>query len=350
VARGLKLGVVILVTLIIAVLVLMVILDLSSRPKVDSAVIPPPPPPIPAKEIVVDPGGLNLKLVRIEPGKFTMGSTDKQIDKLINMYQSSSRKDFEEEKAHEGTIDTSFYLGAYEVTIGQFRRFVEANPSFVSDAQRSSRHLRTIRRENTISQPGKWDITWNSYSDTLHDDHPVDQVSWNDAQAFVDWLNNTDRQGLRFSLPTERQWEYACRAGTDTIFPYGDNINMMKLAEIGNFADARFDRMKGDALTKKADDGHASTAPVTWEGYRPNRFGLFNMIGNVWEWCEDEDDSNVWAQVDADMRGEIVTWPRVLRGGGCHSEPRDCRPAVRTSSSLNDRSFPHGFRVAAFPK
>src|SRR5262249_5199138 len=117
------------------------------------------------------------------------------------------------------------------------------------------------------------------------DNHPVVNVSWNDANAFCRWLSRKD--GKSYRLPTEAEWEYTCRASSESIYPNGDDPE--RLARIGNVADARAKARFSSWTTIAADDGLVFAAPVG--NYEPNAWGLYDMIGNVWEWCGDGYDS-----------------------------------------------------------
>ena len=124
--------------------------------------------------------------------------------------------------------------------------------------------------------------TWPNPGFEQTDEHPVVNVSWNDAVAFAEWLSQ--KEGKTYRLPTEAEWEYACRAGTTTRYSCGDDPE--GLAEVGNIADATA-REKYPDWTRRiaARDGFVYTAPVGQ--YRPNAWGLHDMHGNVWEWCSD---------------------------------------------------------------
>jgi formylglycine-generating enzyme required for sulfatase activity len=124
--------------------------------------------------------------------------------------------------------------------------------------------------------------TWDTRVFDQADDHPVVNVSWNDAVAFCKWLGARERANYR--LPTEAEWEYACRAGTTTRFNCGDDPE--KLVEVGNVADAAFrERLCKYDVTIRANDGYVYTAPVG--RFRPNAFGLYDMHGNARQWCSD---------------------------------------------------------------
>jgi eukaryotic-like serine/threonine-protein kinase len=155
----------------------------------------------------------------------------------------------------------------------------------------------------------------NNPSSFKGDDLPVENVSWNDAQEFVKKLNTagaTGRSPLRFRLPTEAEWEYAARAGTQTAYYFGDDADYL-----------------GDYVWYSKNSG-GQTHPVGQ--LKPNAFGLYDMLGNVWEWVEDTwHDSYAGAPADGrawiDPGGESN---RVLRGGGWRYVPQSARSAMRS--------------------
>ena len=227
--------------------------------------------------------GIKLDLVLVPAGKFKMGSP------------ASEKNRDEDEKQHEVTLTKPFYMGKYEVTQEQWESVMSNNPS-------------------TRTKGAKL---------------PVTDVSWNDCQEFIKKLNAKTDGGYR--LPTESEWEYACRAGTTTAYSFGDKITPK---------DANYD----DSIGK----------PVIVGSYRPNAFGLYDMHGNVWEWCEDwYGDYPAGAVTDpkGPAKGMLVGLARVLRGGSflIVGDSR-ARSSVRTIISFilgnhqaDDRS---GFRLA----
>ena len=182
---------------------------------------------------------------------------------------------------HRVRITKPFYLGTYHVTRGQFRQFV-ADTGYKTDAEKGE-------------EPGAfgWDpdkkefdfnekYSWRNVGFEQTDEHPVVNVSWNDAKAFCEWLSKKENQTYR--LPTEAEWEYACRAGTTTRYSSGDDPET--LAKVGNVADATAKAKFPDwTWTIKASDGYVFTSPVG--SFQPNANGLYDMHGNAWQWCAD---------------------------------------------------------------
>jgi formylglycine-generating enzyme required for sulfatase activity len=171
-------------------------------------------------------------------------------------------------------------------------------------------------------------------------------VTWNDAVAFCEWLNK--KEGKNYRLPREAEWEYACRAGTTTKYYHGDDPE--GLATIGNVADRSFKNTKpsGYDWGIESNDGYVFTAPAG--RFKPNAFGLYDMTGNVWEWCDDWYDAKFYAtsRVD-DPAGYTEGSNRVLRGGSWNCTPAICRSARRNWVTPDDRSGDLGFRVALVP-
>jgi sulfatase modifying factor 1 len=189
--------------------------------------------------------------------------------------------------------------------------------------------------------------TWLNPGFEQTDEHPVVNVSWNDAAAFCAWLSRVD--GHPYRLPSEAEWEYACRAGTVTKYSSGDNPE--SLTAIGNVADgtakAKHPRM---AWAIAARDGFIYTAPAG--KFRSNAFGLYDMHGNVMEWCQDWYDLQYYNRSPIDnppgpSRAESRRlFNRVIRGGSWYNDLLYCRSAVRFGYPPAHRNFYVGFRVA----
>ncbi len=189
-------------------------------------------------------------------------------------------------------------------------------------------------------------------------DHPVVFVTWNDAQAFCQWLSK--REGRRYRLPTEAEWEYACRAGCESTFSCGNDPE--KLVYYGNVADHDRQLIASNTMLAKFDesgnktgaatvfpflehrDGYAWTAPVG--RFKPNAYNLYDMHGNVWEWCSDWYDEKYYsASPDSDPQGPATGTSRVARGGGFSGTPVGERCANRNGVKPSDCFCFLGFRV-----
>jgi formylglycine-generating enzyme required for sulfatase activity len=286
---------------------------------------------------------LGMTLVQIEPGEFMMGTSDAQFALLKTRFPAAKHELFIREKpAHLVRINREFYLGTHEVTVRQFRRFTEKT-GYVTEAERGGKGGDAWDETRSGWFPDS-KCNWRNPGFPQTDDHPVVLVSWHDANAFIDWLNKTNRGTLRYRLPTEAEWEYACRAGSSALFPNGDDPE--KLALIGNTGDASSRRTFPKWDTIQADDGHVYTAPVG--SYQSNIRGLYDMIGNVWEWCQDGFDHDYYTSSPVDdPPGNPSAKARVVRGGGWSTSARGSRSAVRNMFPPGHRSGNLGFRVAA---
>ncbi len=274
---------------------------------------------------------IGMKLVRIPTGEFVMGSPEGEEDRD------------DDETQHRVRITKPFYLGMYEVTVGDFRQFV-TDTGFKTDAEKDGEGgWGWNEAEGNFGRDPKY--TWRNLGFTQTDRHPVANVSWNDAVAFCGWLSQ--KEGRTYRLPTEAEWEYACRAGTTTRFYHGDDLE--GLAKVGNVADASLKPKWPSAVWAiTSSDGYAFTSPVG--GFRPNDFGLYDMHGNVWEWCSDWYEPTYYVKSPLnDPFGPITGHDRVLRGGGWDSRAQSLRSAVRNPLEPGYRVNDFGFRVAQVP-
>ena len=229
------------------------------------------------------PNGLTLEMVGLPAGQFLMGSPDSDPD----------ASDFEKPQ-HQVQVN-SFAIGKYPVTQAQYQAVMGTNPSFFKN----------------------------------NPQNPVENVNWNDAQAFCQKLSQIT--GKTYRLPTEAEWEYACRAGTTTRYYFGDDANQLE-----------------DYAWYDGNSG-GKTHPVGQK--KPNAWGLYDMSGNVWEWCEDNShnnyigapkDGSAWLTNDNDYH--------ILRGGSWYDDPNSCRSAYRFDHYRRVSNFNLvGFRVVCVP-
>jgi formylglycine-generating enzyme required for sulfatase activity len=264
---------------------------------------------------------IGMKLALIPAGEFEMGNprTPEEETAFFQRYSNQFKPErFQNEyPRHRVRITRPFYLGVHEVTLKQFGRFVRDTD---------------YRTEAETGKPkGAWrffpekgrsgfdaDASWRNPGYPQGDDHPAVVVSYNDALAFCAWLSR--KEHAKYRLPTEAEWEYACRAGTTTRYSSGDDPE--SLAQVANVLDAtakqRLPAIGGSAIG--FSDGYAFTAPVG--RFRPNAWGLCDMHGNVWEWCADwyGADSYAHSPVDDPLGPETGT-VRVLRGGAWSELP-----------------------------
>lgn len=246
---------------------------------------------------------LGMKFVLVPAGRFTMGSPQDQIDRAADHFEDQVLKRMiqREGPAHQVTLTRPFYLAATEVTVGQFRQFVALHNYDVGD--------------DRWKNPG-WEQT---------DAHPVVGVSWTNAVDFCRWLSARDGQTYR--LPLEAEWEYACRAGrAGAAYCFGDDE-----AELA--ACAWYGLPVG-----------SGTRPVGTK--RANAWGLYDMHGNAWEWCQDVYAGDYYQHSPLnDPIGPAGPGPRVQRGGGSEYRPVECRAAFRSYAESGSREVQRGFRV-----
>lgn len=277
------------------------------------------------KEII---NSIGMKMILIPAGEFMMGSPDTEMDRSTD-----------ETPQHRVWITKPFYLGQNEVTVAQFRNFVE-DSGYKTDGEKDGKGSYGFDLEKGCFSK-KPEYTWQNTGFQQTDDHPVVNVSWNDAVAFCEWLSR--KEGKRYQLPTEAQWEHACRAGTTTRYWSGDDAEA--LAKVGNVADAAAKAEFSTLSTISASDGYLYAAPVG--RFRPNAFGLHDLHGNVWEWCQDWYSANYYSESpEEDPPGPTDGSIRALRGGSWYDGAGLCRSANRFKGSPDDRSGNLGFRVA----
>ncbi|MHC6201859.1 SUMF1/EgtB/PvdO family nonheme iron enzyme [Breznakiellaceae bacterium SP9] len=269
-------------------------------------------------------------MVRIQGGTFMMGSPS-----------SEAGRDSDEVQ-HRVTV-SGFSIEKYEVTVANFRAFVQAT-GYRTDAETSGGAYVWIGSEWVM----KADANWKNPYFTQTENSPVTCVSWNDAVNYCNWksrqegltpaytINGTNvtwnRSANGYRLPTEAEWEYACRAGTTTPFSTGSNITTNQANYDGNYP--YNGNAKGTYRQK--------TTPVG--SFAPNSWGLYDMHGNVWEWCWDWYGSYS-SSAQTDPMGAASGSARVCRGGGCYDDAAYLRSAYRFGSTPTDRYYYLGFRV-----
>jgi sulfatase modifying factor 1 len=227
-----------------------------------------------------------------------------------------------------------------EVTRGQFRRFIHET-GYKTEAEKDGKGGSGWNEEKKdFEQDPKY--TWLNPGFEQTDEHPVVNVSWNDAVAFCEWLTRVE--GLTYRLPTEAEWEYACRAGTTTKYFNGDDAE--SLSTVANVADGTArTKYQGWTWAIAARDGFVYTAPVAQ--FRPNAFGLHDMHGNVWEWCRDGYAADYYRRSPKeDPTGPAQAATRVFRGAGWFCHPHSGYSAGRGRSMPGYRCADVGFRVA----
>jgi len=244
----------------------------------------------PPKEIT---NSIGMKLVLIPKGTFTMGSP----------IEEEGRFGGELDVQHEVTISKDYYLGVTEVTQGQYEKVMGTNPSYFKGNK--------VQGESS--------------------NHPVEQVSWEDAVEFCKKLSDLPEEkkaGRVYRLPTEAEWEYACRAGSKTSYSFGSNSK-----SLGDYA-------------WFVDNSGEHTHPVGEK--KANAWGLYDMHGNAWEWCSDWHGAYPKGAV-SDPSGPNGGKSRVIRGGGWDLGAAVCRSAFRLRYTPSFRNIYLGFRVALSP-
>jgi sulfatase modifying factor 1 len=278
--------------------------------------------------------GQELRL--IPPGEFQMGSNETveqlKLAGFILSDTDSNNVIKHENPHHRVRITKPFYLGVSPVTRGQFAAFVNATgyrtEAEADDSGGEGYELST--KSNVFSR----EFTWRNTGFEQTDDHPVVNVTWHDAQAYVKWLNDglaKSGNSGSYRLPQEAEYEYACRAGTTTRFFTGDTIESLR--GCANVCDERCAKSYSQAdwdrfQTFPFDDGSPFTSPAGC--YDTNPFGLYDMLGNVGIWCKDWYDAEYYANSpNYDPKGPSSGSQRIVRGGSWFDEPVTLRASDR---------------------
>ncbi|MGB7344476.1 MAG: SUMF1/EgtB/PvdO family nonheme iron enzyme [Pirellulaceae bacterium] len=309
---------------------------------------------------------LDMQLNLLPAGRFEMGA------------QSTSsfgrdHSDFNTDDAahqHQVVLSRPFYLSTTEVTKAQFDQFVTAT-GYTATAKSNGAgivgwdpapdpehhgHKQSFRQ--------KPEFTWATTGFSQENDHPVVGVSFRDATAFCQWLSK--KEGKPYRLPTEAEWEYAARAGTQTLFSFGDDYRGV-IEKHANIANVELEKVAPDRVMRQwivfpeteLGDDHVFTSPV--RTYLPNPFGLHDMHGNAWEWCEDKYLDTFYRQfkdnghhnlrdraidpLNTEDWNDTGDW-RVIRGGSWFTSPVQARCACRGYFEADDAAAYVGFRVA----
>ena len=299
---------------------------------------------------------LGMAFVRVPAGTFWMGSADTPAA-LAQRFPLLEAERFtllaDERPVHRVRISRAFDMGQHEVTVGQFRRFIAASgyqPESEADGTGGYGYnpaydpASTRRGDAFEGRDPRY--SWRNPGFVQGDEHPVVNVTWNDAQALAAWLSRTE--GQRYRLPTEAEWEYACRAGSRSLYPHGDdpegllrNANVFDQDSAKNWPQWRQHALQGR-------DGHAFTAPVG--SFAPNAFGLYDMLGNAWEWVADWHGDTSYAENAArspatDPQGPPDGNVRVRRGGSWHTWAFYARCGYRNWNSPQTRYTLVGIRL-----
>ncbi len=255
------------------------------------------------------------EMVVIPAGEFVMGSPESEAGRRAD-----------EGPQHTVRIGKHFALGRFAVTVGDFKRYVQAS-GYRTAAERNP--AEGIRAWNAAERRWVWleGTSWRDPGFAQDDRHPVVGVSWTDALAYVKWLG--EKSGMAYRLPSEAEWEYAARAGTTTAYPWGNEPGSARAKFFGS----------------RSEWSGKGTSPIG--SFAANAFGLHDMIGNAWEWLQDcwnenyqgaPDDGGPWESGDCGRR--------VVRGGSWSSSPEIARAAFRDRGGPGDRLNNLGFRLA----
>lgn len=279
----------------------------------------------------LDIAGQAPAVVVIPKGSFLMGAPSR------SRAQTSA-----EQPQHEVTIAAGFALARTEVTVGEFRTFVRAS-GYVPDSVRLGGA--SVYDESNGRMQNRAGVDWqDDYAGKrAKDDDPVVNISWNDAQAYAEWLS--ERTGKHYRLPTEAEYEYAERAGTTTLYWWGNDAPTRKVENLTGSGDRSPVHRSWANAFKGYSDGYWGPAPVM--SFLANPFGLYDMGGNVSEWVEDcWHDNYVRAPTDGSAWVNPGCSERVIRGGSWGSAPDQDRSSFRLAAEADARSGRVGFRVA----
>ena len=303
-------------------------------PPVRPAPAPPPVATAPKPGDIIKDCADCSELVILPEGRFNMGSPDSEVG-----------RDTDEGPVHEVRIGYKLAVGRFELSRGEFGRFVQDSGYKTEAEQSQGCYVWTGDKYEY-----KVDRHWRQPGFAQTDSHPVVCISWNDAQAYLAWLNRK-LPGKGYRLLSEAEWEYAARGGQGQArYPWGDDLANNAQCAYANGADASAKAGVpgfGKFAVANCTDGHAYTAPG--DALRPNGFGLHHMHGNVWEWVQDVWHDNYQGEPPKDGSAWTVGGDqarRVLRGGSWGSTPQILRSAIRGRNSPADLDFITGVRIA----
>lgn len=245
--------------------------------------------------------GVTFKMVRVDGGSFTMGATSEQVDDAAD----------DEKPAHKVTLST-YYIGQTEVTQALWKAVMEK--SVTQNANENG---------------------WGTYG--VGSNYPMYGVSWVECQEFIRKLNQLT--GKRFALPTEAQWEFAARGGNKSKgFKYAGSDDLREVAWYG--------QLNGNTY----DNGNSGNTTHPVKTKAPNELGLYDMSGNVWEWCQDWYDYDYYSESPAsNPKGSSSGSCRVFRGGSWHDFAQICRSSIRNNNDPDRRNYRLGLRLVLFP-
>lgn len=326
--------------------------------------------PIVSAQQPVQTNSIGIRLVHVKPGEYRRGfeSRNQRENAFHQAHQYSNSQNFKFEKpAHKVILTKGFEIGVSEVTVGQFKKFV-LETGYKTDAEKGKGALGFFPNEKDYVDRFRNDpkILWQSPGFKQDESHPVVGVSRNDALAFCKWLSK--KENTTYRLPTEAEWEYACRAGTTHWYSWGaDPDQAYQYANVADGAlEAAYPNMtryqRAIKLDSDSGDGVVFTAPVM--KYKPNSWGLYDMHGNVWEWCDDRWSEDVYkryfdgldyqSRLKFSVRNPVFLkrtdqhkygdW-RVIRGGAWTCALAAVRSSIRTFAAGDEGAVYIGFRI-----
>ncbi|MBC8872789.1 MAG: SUMF1/EgtB/PvdO family nonheme iron enzyme [Planctomycetes bacterium] len=289
---------------------------------------------------VVETNSIGMKMVLVPPGEYTMGRTEEQFDKVLEIGRREGREparvatwEMLMMPGHPVRITKPFYMGATEVTVGQYREFCDAS-GYKTEAEQGLNGGVPYRGGRTICTWRK-PMVWIKLEQK--DDEPVLHLCWNDCVAFCKWLS--EKEGVEYCLPTEAEWEYACRAGSTTAWCFG------------NFED--FDRLGHEFMFVSEPPQGKHDRPSSVAKKKPNAFGLYDMHGNVWEYVADwwhrftYKNSTINDPTGPPEQSEKGDMRRIIRTGSFDWGRWGAQSVYRMRIGQRSTQHPHqGFRVA----
>jgi len=294
--------------------------------------VPPPTfahrqPPSAGQVSALRPGSslsnsIGMGFSHIPAGEFWMGSPTGELERYPDEGPQQLVK-----------MTKPFWMGIHEVTVGQFQKFVQ-DTGYKTQAEVDEEGGWGYNNSDNSFEGPDPRFHWKNVGWRQTGAHPVVNVTWFDAVDFCKWLSRVDGQLHR--LPTEAEWEYACRAGSTSSFSYGPTLDSTQ----ANFREAE---PSGENSTEAG-----RTAPVG--SYKPNDWGLYDMHGNAWEWCYDGKRDYSSDVLENPIASTDANTQKVLRGGAWSGKARFCRSATRFIGDTSNRSCNTGFRIIMIPR
>jgi formylglycine-generating enzyme required for sulfatase activity len=284
---------------------------------------------------LVETNSIGMKMILIPPGEFMMGTAEADMRRELEQlkaegsqwYKGSASGRSIETPMHRVRLTKPYYMGATEVTVGQFREFVEAS-GYKTEAERGLVYGNPSDSKNLR--------TWQKHLFKQTDEHPVLQLCQRDCKEFCKWLS--DKEGREYVIPTEAQWEYACRAGTTTLWHFAGADDYEKLVD--QYAWMSWDRRQ-------------PSGPKPVGERKPNAFGLYDVHGNVWEYVSDWYHEFYYKETPLNDPAGPETFNEMrdgrvmIRGGSFDWADYGARAAIRMRIRQDSNQHPHmGFRVA----